>query len=59
MYAEFLRHQGVAVLAFANGGDALKVAPLASVIVTEMRGTIDGAELIGWCTPTNAPGRLL
>jgi CheY-like chemotaxis protein len=46
MYAEFLRHHGFEVLAFADAADALRVSPLASVVITEIRGTVDGAALV-------------
>jgi two-component system cell cycle response regulator DivK len=48
MYAEFLLHHGFSVFERANGDDALKVAPLADVIVTGIRlnGGIDGVELV-------------
>jgi two-component system phosphate regulon response regulator PhoB len=46
MYAEFLRHCGFVVFAFADADEALTIAPLADVIVTDFRSSIDGAQLV-------------
>jgi CheY-like chemotaxis protein len=48
MYAEFFRLHGVAVLAFADAEDALRVAQLASVVVTDVHrvGNLNGIALL-------------
>ena len=48
MYAEFLRHYGLAVVAVDNADDALAEAPDADVIVTGILlcGETDGVELV-------------
>ena len=49
MYAEFLRHHGLACVAVADAADALKAATHATVVITGIRlsaGGIDGVELI-------------
>ena len=48
MYAEFLRYSGLEPVAVSNATDALKVAPVADVIVTGivLDGGPDGLELV-------------
>jgi two-component system, cell cycle response regulator DivK len=48
MYAEFLLHHGFSVFERTSAADALKVAPLADVIVTGilLNGGVDGVELV-------------
>jgi CheY-like chemotaxis protein len=46
LYTEFLRYHDFAVAAFADAEQALRCAPLADVIVTDIRGTVDGAQMI-------------
>lgn len=48
MYAEFLRHSGLAAIAVSNVKDALTFAPRADVIVTgiALDDAVDGVELV-------------
>jgi two-component system, cell cycle response regulator DivK len=48
MYAEFFRDQGWRVMAVSTAHDALRIAPMADVIITGilLPGHIDGVELI-------------
>jgi CheY-like chemotaxis protein len=48
MYAEYLRHSGLAAITVSNARDALTFAPEADVIVTGMvlDDTVDGVELV-------------
>ena len=48
MYAEYLRHSGLAAIAVSNAKDALTFAPEADVIVTGivLDDTVDGVELV-------------
>lgn len=48
MYAEYLRHSGLAAIAVSNAKDALTLAPEADIIVTGILfdDTVDGIELV-------------
>jgi two-component system, cell cycle response regulator DivK len=56
MYAEYLRHSGLAAIAVSNARDALTVAPEADVIVTGivLDDTVDGVELVSRLRGDNA-----
>jgi two-component system, cell cycle response regulator DivK len=50
MYAEFLHHEGLAVICVSNARQALTIAPCADVIITGLRlpGETNGFEFIAW-----------